>query len=87
MRAYLRFAPSESRARGHDSRTALEPLHSQPAGLRERARRGLRRLTSDVSEHDLRAIAERGYECAVSNDDVEQAQAVGLFLSDALLQL
>jgi hypothetical protein len=50
-------------------------------------RRGLRRLTSDVSEHDLRAIAERGYECAVSNDDVEQAQAVGLFLSDALLQL
>jgi hypothetical protein len=55
--------------------------------LRERARRELRRLTIDVSEGDLRAIAERGYECAVSNDQDQQAQAVGLFLSDALLQL
>ena len=47
--------------------------------LRERERRGLRRLTIDVSEGDLRAIAERGYECAVSNDQDQQAQAVGLF--------
>jgi hypothetical protein len=33
---------------------------------RERARRGLRRLTIDVSEDDLRAIAKRGYEGAVT---------------------
>jgi hypothetical protein len=30
--------------------------------LRERQRRGLRRLTIEVSEDDLRAIAKRGYE-------------------------
>jgi hypothetical protein len=33
---------------------------------RERARRGLRRLTVDVSEDDLRTLAERGYEGAAS---------------------
>jgi hypothetical protein len=54
---------------------------------RERARRGLRRLTVDVSEDDLRAIAERGYEGAVTTDHDQQAQAVGLFLTDALLQI
>jgi hypothetical protein len=54
---------------------------------RERARRGLRRLTIDVSEDDLRAIAHRGYEGAVTTDHDQQAQAVGLFLSDALLQI
>ena len=53
---------------------------------RERARRGLRRLTIDVSEDDLRAIAKRGYEGAVTTDHDQQAQAVGLFLTDALLQ-
>jgi hypothetical protein len=36
--------------------------------LRERQRRGLRRLTIDVSEDDLRAIAKRGYEGAVTTD-------------------
>jgi hypothetical protein len=36
--------------------------------LRERQRRGLRRLTIDVSEDDLRAIAKRGYEGAVTSD-------------------
>jgi hypothetical protein len=50
---------------------------------RERARRGLRRLTIDVSEDDLRAIAKRGYEGAVTSDLDQQAQAVGLFLTDA----
>lgn len=40
----------------------------------------------DVREGDLRAIAERGYEGAVRNDHNQQAQTVGLFLSDALLQ-
>jgi hypothetical protein len=55
--------------------------------LRERQRRGLRRLTIDVSEDDLRAIAKRGYEGAVTTDLDQQAQAVGLFLTDALLQI
>jgi hypothetical protein len=55
--------------------------------LRERARRGVRRLTIDVSEDDLRAIAKRGYEGAVTTDLDQQAQAVGLFLSDVLLQI
>ena len=40
---------------------------------RERARRGLRRLTIDVSEDDLRAIAERGYEGAVTTGHGQQA--------------
>jgi hypothetical protein len=55
--------------------------------LRERQRRGLRRLTIDVSEDDLRTIAERGYEGAVTTDHDQQAQAVGLFLTDALPQI
>jgi hypothetical protein len=55
--------------------------------LRERARRGVRRLTIEVSEDDLRAIAKRGYEGAVTTDRDQQAQAVGLFLTDALLQI
>ena len=55
--------------------------------LRERARRGVRRLTIDVSEDDLRAIAKRGYEGVVTTDIDQQAQAVRLFLSDALLQI
>jgi hypothetical protein len=55
--------------------------------LRERQRRGLRRLTIEVSEDDLRAIAVRGYEGAVTTDLDQQAQAIGLFLSDTLLQI
>jgi ABC-type sugar transport system substrate-binding protein len=55
--------------------------------LRERARRGVRRLTIDVSEDDLRAIAERGYEGAVTTGHDQQAQAVSLFLTDALLRI
>ena len=54
---------------------------------RERERRGLRRLTIDVSEDDLRAIARRGYEGAVTTGHDQQAQAVSLFLTDALLQI
>ena len=45
--------------------------------LLERERRGLRRLTIDVSETDLQAIAERGSEGAASTDHDQQAQAVG----------
>ena len=55
--------------------------------LRERQRRGLRRLTIEVSEDDLRAIAKRGYEGALTTGQDQQAQAVGLFLTDALLQI
>jgi hypothetical protein len=43
--------------------------------LRERQHRGLRRLTIDVSEDDLRAIAKRGYEGAVTTGHDQQAQA------------
>jgi hypothetical protein len=55
--------------------------------LRERQRRGLRKLRIEVSEDDLRQIAKRGYEGAVTTDHDQQAQAVGLFLSDVLLQI
>ena len=40
-----------------------------------------------LSDDDLRAIAKRGYEGAVTTDHDQQAQAVGLFLTDALLQI
>jgi hypothetical protein len=63
--------------------TAAERMRA----LRERARRGLGRLTIDVSERDLQAIAGRGYEGAASTDHDQQAQAVGLFLNEALLQI
>jgi hypothetical protein len=54
-------------------------------GPRERKRRGLRSFTVPVSED--RVIAKRGYEGAVTTDLDQQAQAVGLFLSDVLLQI
>jgi hypothetical protein len=63
--------------------TAAERMRAH----RERARRGLRRLTVDVSEDDLHTLAERGYEGAASTDHDQQAQAVGLFLNDALQQI
>ena len=44
-------------------------------------------MTIEVSEDDLRAIAKRGYEGAVTPDLDQQAQAVGLFLNDALLKI
>ena len=55
--------------------------------LRERQRRKLRRLTIDVSEEDLGTLAGRGYEGAASTDHNQQAQAVGVFFNDALLQI
>jgi hypothetical protein len=63
--------------------TAAERMRA----YRERARRGLRRLTVDVSEDDLRTLAERGYEGAASTDADQQGQAVGLFLNDSLLEI
>jgi hypothetical protein len=63
--------------------TAAERMRA----LRERARRGLQRLTIDVSEDDLRTLAERGYEGAASADPQGQAQAVALFVTDAVVML
>ena len=50
---------------------------------RARRRRRVRRLTVQVSEDDLKALAEHGYEGAASTDADQQAQAVGLFLNDS----
>jgi hypothetical protein len=55
--------------------------------LRERQRRGLRKLRIEVSEDDLPQIAQGGYEGAVTTDHDQQAQAVDLCLTDALLQI
>jgi hypothetical protein len=55
--------------------------------LRERTRRGIRRFTIEVSENDLRTLAERGYEGAASADHDEQAKAVVLFVNDSLLEI
>jgi hypothetical protein len=52
--------------------------------LRERERRGTRRVTISVSADDLRVIAQYGYEGAASSDHDQQAQAIVLFLADAL---
>jgi hypothetical protein len=41
----------------------------------------------DVSEDDLRAIAKRGYEGALTADHDQPAHAVALFLTDAVVQL
>jgi hypothetical protein len=70
-----------------EGESAMATAAERMRALRERARRGLRRLTIDVSENDLRAIAKRGYEGAVTTDLDQQAQAVGLFLTDAVLQI
>jgi hypothetical protein len=52
--------------------------------LREREHRGPRTFTIDVSEDDLRVIAEHGYEGAASADQDQRAQAVSLFITDML---
>jgi hypothetical protein len=44
-------------------------------------------LRIEVSEDDLRQIAKCGYEDAMTTDHDQQAQAVGLFLTDVLLQI
>ena len=51
---------------------------------RERARRGLKRLTVDVSEADLSEIVEQGYEDAASTDQDRRSQAVSRFISDTV---
>ena len=51
---------------------------------RARRRRRVRKLTIEVSEDNLRAIAKRDYEGAASTDHDQQAQAVGLVFTDTL---
>jgi hypothetical protein len=60
----------------------MATLAEQMRALREPEHRGIRRLTVDVSEDDLRTLAERGYEGAASTDQDQQEQAVGLFITD-----
>jgi hypothetical protein len=60
--------------------TAAERMRA----YRQRARRGLRRLTVDVSEDDLSVIAEQGYEGAAGTDQDCRSQAVSLFISDTV---
>jgi hypothetical protein len=72
---------------GVAQRTIMATSVERMKGLRERKRRGIRRLTVDVNVDDLRALAERGYEDTASAEHDQQAQAVGLFLADALLQI
>jgi hypothetical protein len=52
--------------------------------MRARERRKLR---IQVSEDDLRQIAQAGYEGAAGTNHDQQAHAVALFLSDAVMQL
>ena len=51
---------------------------------RARRRRRVRKLTVEVSEDDLQALAERGYEGAASGDQDCRSQAVTLFISDTV---
>ena len=54
--------------------------------LRERRRRGLRKVSVEIYEDDLREIALRGYEGAASSDRTLQAEAVTLCLTDTLIE-
>jgi hypothetical protein len=65
----------------------MATLRERMRARREAERRGLRSFTIGVSEDDLRVIAKHGYEGALSTDHEQQAQAVGLFLTDALVQI
>ena len=51
---------------------------------RERARRGLRRFTINVSADDLSVIVEQGYDGAASTDQDCQSQAISRFISDTI---
>jgi hypothetical protein len=47
--------------------------------LRERQRRGLRKLTIEVSEDDLRAIAKRGYEGSATTTTISRRKLSACF--------
>jgi hypothetical protein len=51
---------------------------------RARRRRRVRKLTVEVSEDDLQALAERGYEGAASGDQGCRSQAITLFICDTV---
>ena len=51
---------------------------------RGRRRRGVRKLTIEVSEDDLQALAEHGYEGATNGDQDCRSQAVTPFISDTV---
>ena len=62
----------------------MAKLRERLRARREAERRKLRSFTIVASEDDLRVIAKHGYGGALSTDHEQQAQAVGLFLTDAL---
>jgi hypothetical protein len=62
----------------------MATLRERLRARREAERRGLRSFTIGVSEDDLRVIAKHGYGGALSTDHEQQAQAVSLFIADAL---
>jgi hypothetical protein len=59
-------------------------LAERTGALREPEYRGLRILTIDVSEDDLRLIAEHDYEGAAGTDHDQRAQVVSVFIADML---
>ena len=52
------------------------------AATRARRQRGLRKLSVEVHEDELRAIALKGYEGAATTDPRQQAEAVSFFIAD-----
>ena len=75
-----RLSALSSRQREEHTATSAERMRA----LRERERRGLRRLTIGVSEDDLRVIAGRGYEGATSTDHDQRAHALSRIITDML---
>ena len=69
-------------------RAYLSTLDSPPPGGRPVLKNQSRTSWGQrAGEGDLQAMVERGYEGAASTDHDQQAQAVGMFLNDALLQI
>jgi hypothetical protein len=62
----------------------MTTLRERLRARREAERRKPRSFTIGVSEDDLRAIAERGYEGVLSTDPDQQARAFRLFIADML---
>jgi hypothetical protein len=62
----------------------MATLRERLRARQEAVRRGVRSFTIGVSEDDLRVIAKHGYQCALSTDHEQQAQAVSRFITDAL---
>jgi hypothetical protein len=56
------------------------------AAMRARRRRGEVQVMVVLSERELAKIAQRGYAGAASTDDDARAEAVGIFVSDSLVE-